>query len=136
MTEKELKKQYYKEWQEKQPTKYVTWLIFCCGSFIPLIIAFVQIIGGLNDRKAAVMLACIGICAVMELIAIILATEQRRGWNDCRNIYADLLKTTNHKTFVRRKEPRENPVALFIIACEPVSPRTWPSASAGADSDP
>lgn len=41
------------------------------------------------------MLACIGIYAVMELIAIILATEQRRGWKDYRNSHADLLKTKN-----------------------------------------
>lgn len=92
MTEKELKKQYYKEWQEKQPTKYVTWLVFYYGSLVPVIIALAQILGGLNDGKAVTMMVCYGIWIVMEVIALILAFERNRGWKEYRKAHLDQLQ--------------------------------------------
>ena len=92
MTEKELKKQYFEEWKKKEPTKYIAWLIFYYGSLIPLLFGVVQVIGKLNDQKIATALAFWGAFLVMEIIAMFLGLDQKKGYKAYRKAHEDLLK--------------------------------------------
>lgn len=80
MNEQELRKAYDKEWKEKEPIKYIVWLICYIGSFIPLAIVALQFIGGLNDNKVVTIVKCFVLFFVLEIIAAILMTQHKKGW--------------------------------------------------------
>lgn len=80
MNEKELRKAYDAEWKKNQPTKYLVWLICYVGSFVPLAMGALQLVGGLDDGKVVTMVVCILAFFVLEIIAAVVMTEHKRGW--------------------------------------------------------
>ena len=80
MTVKELKKEYFEKWRKEEPLKYTMWLIFFYGSCIPTFIGLIIFLGGINDKNIGSIFICLIIDVVMYIIAITLASEQRKGF--------------------------------------------------------
>ncbi len=88
MNVNELRKAYDKEWKEKSGGKYIVWLICYIGGLVPLLVACLQLLGGLNDQKIFTIIICMAIFFVMEIIAAVIGIERKKGLK----AYLDLHK--------------------------------------------
>lgn len=91
MTKQELRKQFDTQWKQKNQVKYVVWLIFYIGSFVPLAVLLFNLIGGLNDKKVYTIAICIILFFVMEVIAAVVNLDRNRSWKQYLNDHAQEL---------------------------------------------
>ncbi len=80
MTQAQLKKEFTEKWKKENPQKYTVWLICYFADLIPIVIAAVQLMGGLNDKKIGTIFVCFAIAAVLGIITLILSSEQKKDW--------------------------------------------------------
>lgn len=92
MTEQQLRKEYHKKWKKENPAKHVALLICYIEDMIPLTIAVVQMIGGINDKKVGTMLVCLVVFFVLAVISLVLSMDQRKGWKAYLEANRDRLK--------------------------------------------
>lgn len=92
MTEQQLRKEYNEKWKKENPTKYVAWLVCYIADMIPLAVAVVQMIGGINDKKVGIMLVCLVVFFVLAIISLVLSMDQRKGWKAYLEANRDRLK--------------------------------------------
>ncbi len=92
MTEQQLRKEYNEKWKKENPTKYIVWIVCYIADIIPLAIALVQIMGGLNDEKVGTMLVCLVAFFVLGVISLVMSMDQKRGWKAYLEANRDRLK--------------------------------------------
>ncbi len=92
MTVKELKKEYFEKWRKEEPLKYIMWLIFLCGSCIPAFIGLIIFLSGINEKNIGSIFICLIIYAVMYIISITIASEQRKGFKKYLEENKDKIK--------------------------------------------
>ncbi len=80
MTEQQLRKEFQEKWKKENPTKYIVWLICYVADMIPLAIAVVQLIGGMNDKKVGTMIVCLIAFLVLGIVTMVISLEQKKGW--------------------------------------------------------
>ncbi len=81
MTQQQLKKEYDEMWKKSNPVKYVVWLICYIADLIPVVIILAQLgRGGMNDKKAGIILACIAVIIVLAVISMVFSLDRGRGW--------------------------------------------------------
>lgn len=92
MTEKELQKEYYENWKKENPQRYLLWIICRVADVIPVVIALFQLNGGMNDEKVTTIVICFVVLIVMELLAAIAISSERKGWKKYLEANKDRLK--------------------------------------------
>lgn len=92
MTEKELQKEYYEKWKKDNPQRYLLWIICRVADVIPVVIGLFQLNGDMNDKKAAAIVICIVVVLVMEILAAVAISSERKGWKGYLEANRDRLK--------------------------------------------
>lgn len=92
MTEKELQKEYYENWKKENPQRYLLWIICRVADVIPVVIALFQLNGGMNDEKVTTIVICFVVLIVMEILAAIAISSERKGWKKYLEANKDRLK--------------------------------------------
>ncbi len=88
MNEKELRKAYDAEWKQKEPQKYLAWLICYIGDLIPLAIMVITILTkGINDDTVGTVLICLVLVLVLGIISAVLQMQHKKGWPAYRDAH-------------------------------------------------
>lgn len=81
MNKNELRKEFDAKWKQENQTKYVVWLIFYVGSFVPLLVGCLPMfMEGPNDSNVSGAICGIVIMFVMEIVALILNRDRAAAW--------------------------------------------------------
>ena len=95
MTEKELRKQYTKEWKERRPRQHLAWLICYVEAWVPVVVVLIQLVGGINDEKIGIIAICIVIFVVLEIISAVIMVAHMREWPQYLEENKERLKSSN-----------------------------------------
>ena len=80
---RELYKQFDREWKEKNQTKYVVWLLCYAVSIIPILVGFFAIVtSGGNEKSMINGLLWILLGVMLDVVAAVLNMGRKKEWKE------------------------------------------------------
>lgn len=80
MTKRELGTEFQEKWKKESSNKYMMMLACDAGEIVSVVIALLQLPGGLDDKKVTIMAIWLVVSCALGFISKTIKKEQKKDW--------------------------------------------------------